>query len=61
VEFDKEGDENSHSLTSPRHAGRNCSLSFKETEDLTDSLKSQFQLVYDPSDPAVIEKVAQAL
>jgi hypothetical protein len=36
-------------------------LSDPEKEVLTDSLESQFQPVNDPSDPAVIEKVAEGL
>jgi hypothetical protein len=61
VEDDKAGDEiptPSPPLVTP--GGTPLSDSEK-AEALADSLESQFQPVNDPSDPAVIEKVAEAL
>jgi archaellum component FlaG (FlaF/FlaG flagellin family) len=58
VEVDKAGDKTAHSLSAPGHAERACS---EKAEALTDSLEAQFQPVNDPSDPAVIEMVGEAL
>jgi hypothetical protein len=55
VEDDKAGGESSHSLTSPRHSGGIALSDPEKAEALADSLESQFQLINDQSDPAVIE------
>ena len=57
VENDQAGDESSYSL-SPLVTPRGIALSdFEKAETLADNLETQFQLVTDPSVPAVIEKV----
>jgi hypothetical protein len=61
VEDDWTGDENPHSITSPRHT-RGLALSDSEiAEALADSLEAQFQPVNYPSVPAVIEVVNEAM
>jgi hypothetical protein len=61
VEDDKAGDESSHSITSLVTAGGIALSDPGKEEALADSLESQFQPVYDPSDPAVIGKGAEML
>jgi hypothetical protein len=60
VEDDKAGNERFHSLTSHLTPGRIALSDPERAEALADSLGSQFQPGYYPSDPAVIEKVEEA-
>jgi hypothetical protein len=47
-------------ITSPGQTRGIALLNLEGTEVLVDSLETQFQVVNDPTEPAVIEKVAEA-
>jgi hypothetical protein len=61
MEDDKEGDARSYSFVPLASATSSSSLGFRESGSLADSLESQFQPVNDPSDPAVIDMVSEAI
>jgi hypothetical protein len=61
VEADKEGDESTDSFASLACAGGLALSDSEKAEALADSRESQFQPVNDPSSPAVIEVVNEAM
>jgi hypothetical protein len=61
VEDDEVRDESSHSCPPLDTSGGTALSDPEKAEALADSLESQFQPVNDPSDPAVIDKVTEAL
>jgi hypothetical protein len=61
VEDDQTRDESSYSISTPGHPRVIYSLRPEKAEALADRLETQFQLVTDPSVPAVIEMVNVAL
>jgi archaellum component FlaG (FlaF/FlaG flagellin family) len=61
VEDDETGDDDSHPIPPPVTPGRLALSDSEKAEALADSLEAQFQPVNDPSNPAVIEVVNEAM
>jgi hypothetical protein len=61
VEDDTKGDASSHSFAPLASPGRTSYLRVRETDALADSLEAQFQPVNDPSVPAVVKMVSEAM